>query len=315
MRTSLQTLSFIVLSSVVVNHAEAGLIYGNNIDLGVIKQFNPTTSVGSTSSLSNAQAISGLAADDANQRLYVSFGPGGTSTSQVNNVFTYDYNGNLLTSVRTANSSNNGLGWNGLTYGNGTLYGVRSNGTTGIAGIYSIAPTTGVNSLFATLAIPSSSGQVFYNFTDIEYDAANSRFIGIATNVLGPGGTSAGLYSIVAGASPTILATVSLLAGVPSGGPLTSGGNPVTPSGIALNAQTVYLTWDSVGTVARYSLSDNAYLSNLTGPTQASNGASGDAAWSNSFVGIIPEPTMLGLIPTAAVFLTRRGRRRTSITG
>ena len=100
--------------------------------------------------------------DDADQRLYVSYGSGGGTASPTNNLYTYDYSGNLLNSVRTP-PTGGGLNFNGLTYANSTLYGVRQNGTNGVAGIYALNASTGSTTIAGAL----SNGSVFYNFQDV----------------------------------------------------------------------------------------------------------------------------------------------------
>jgi hypothetical protein len=302
----MKLLSFLVpcaVASVAVAAPVSDLLYANNADTGVIKTYTPATAASGVRYLQNAQAISGLAANDAAQRLYVSFGSGGTISVPDNNLYTYDYSGNLLNSARMGNTSLGGTGggvsMNGLTYANNTLYGVHQNGTTAGGGVYAIDPSNGNLTLAASL----NSGSSLYNFQDIDYDEANGRFIGVNSTVSGTPGSASGLYSIVLPSTPGAFATVTALAALPSDAPT---GN-TTPDGLAYDDASgiVYLTYNRSTVISRYDLTNGTYLTSLTVPTQT-QGASGDAAFATGYVGAVPEPTLLAALPLAFAALGRR---------
>ena len=282
----------------------AQLLYGNSADTGVIKDYNTTTAASTLRYVSTPVGVGGLAANDAGARLYVAFGGGGTIAQPTDNFYVYDYNGNLVNTARTGNTSLGGTGggvsMSGLTYANSTIYGVHQNGTTAAGGIYTINPANGDIALAGSLF---ASGVASYNFQDIDYDEANGRFIGVNTAVSGVGGSAAGLYSIVLPSTPSALATVTLLAGLPGDAPT---GN-TTPDGLAFDdaSGTVYLTYNRSTTISRYSLTTAAYLASVTGAAQT-QGASGDAAFASGYVGAVPEPTLLAAAPLLAALLRRR---------
>lgn len=288
--------------------AAPSLIYANSTDVGAIKIYDPATGNTNTAYLGSSLTVGGLAADDVNKRIYVSAGSGGTISSPTDNLFVFDYDGNLVSQTRInfVLGSFSSFAPTGLTVANGTLYAVKAHSTSGRAGIYAINPTTGATTLAGALSNvdPPGSPTINANPLDIAFDAVNNRFVTTNGIVTSPS-SARGIYAFTLPATAGDLVTTTFLSAPPTSPTLPTGVNQ--PDGIAVDGNIAYLTYNRSNQISRFDLTTNTYLSNVTGATQT-DGSSGDAAFATNFVGQVPEPALLALVPAVALGLARRRR-------
>ncbi|MCA9255241.1 MAG: hypothetical protein KDA33_06365, partial [Phycisphaerales bacterium] len=177
----------------------------------------------------------------------------------------------------------------GLTYANGTLYGVRnsSGSTTGPEGIYSIDVATGAATLILDFTTDPGVGSTSdIDVRSIAYNSADGLFyIFNNDNSTGFSGGGAGIYTVdidnVLGGGANAIALVEATPDVTL---ICSGcGTSTTPDidGMAIGDGKLYLTIDQPGDILAYDLATNLFDPSFTNPWAASELAAG-ATWAPS---------------------------------
>lgn len=225
----------------------------------------------------------GLAADEANRRLFVGSG---------SQLFSVSYD--TLTPQLIGNFSIGGVGFapTGLAYNplNNKLYGYRNISTTGI---YEIDVATGAS----TLAFGISSAVA--DFGGIDFDATTGLFYGVSDVA---GGAGRGIYQIDVSSQ-----TLTKIADAPLG--------ETDIDGLAVGGGKAYLITDGPATTQPnfyvYNLATNAYEAPLPSPWPTSE-IFAAGAWAPGLVSanVIPEPATLALVGAGLLPLLGAIRRR-----
>lgn len=245
---------------------------------------------------SSAPGFTGLAADEANRRLFASTTAGTTS-----GIYSIDYD--TLTPTFLVNTVTAGAGngpvMDGLAYDtqNGVLYGTRVlGGSTGAEGLYSIDLATGVSTLVFEYETTATSN---FQIGGIDYDPL-SGLIYLADDD-NTGGRF--IYSIDPNNPTGLTEVVAYPAGVTDVDGLGAGGGSLylLSDGIDGNGgEHVVIDIASGSVIDRIDTPYPAYSGSVIGPINPSGGG--------AFAPGIPAPATAALLGLAGVAATRRRR-------